>query len=223
MGVPYWIPGGFEGDGQPVLLNDAEGGLMHTGRFYHPTDRAHTSGSEPADGPPGRAYSAFPLDWDADGDFDLIVGNDAGGLFLRENRGTPKAFAYATEAVTLRTADDQPAVVPGGYAMPIAVDWNGDGLTDLVSGNKAGEVFWFENVGTKQEPELETPRRLVQSSQDEGLGRGKSAQVEVCDWDGDGDLDLLVGDAHVQVVDGEFDAHGYVWLYRREAAPSTPR
>lgn len=221
MGIPYWIPGGFAGSGEPQILLDENGEYMHTGRLYHPEDRKHMSARGPKSGPKGRAYSAFPLDWDEDGDIDLIVGNDQGGIFLRENRGTAKSFAFSSEAVAV-TIHEEPAVVPGGYAMPIVADWDGDGRWDLVSGNKKGEVWWFRNTGEAGAPVLEEPRRLVGNSKDEGLGRGGSAQVEVCDWDGDGDLDLLVGDAHLTVVDDELDAHGYVWLFRRksEARPA---
>jgi len=197
------------------MLLDEYGDYMHTGRLYHPEDKKHVSAREPVSGPAGRAYSAFPLDWDDDGDFDLLVGNDQGGLFLRENVGTEDELAFSSEAVAL-TVDEKPALVPGGYAMPIAADWDGDGRWDLVSGNKTGEVWWFPNVGEAGAPVLERPRRLVGNSKDEGLGRGKCAQVEVCDWDGDGDLDLLVGDAHIAVIDEKIDGHGYVWLYRRE-------
>ncbi len=218
MGIPYWIPSGFAGNGEPEILLDENGGLMHTGRIYHPEDKEHITLAGPESGPEGRAYSALPVDWDGDGDFDLLVGNDKGGIFLRENVGSAKKYAFSSDAVAV-TIDDEPALVPGGYAMPMVADWDGDGRWDLVSGNKKGEVFWFRNVSKTGAPVLEEPRRLVGTSKTEGLGRGECAQVEVCDWDGDGDLDLLVGDAHVEVINGQMESHGYVWLYRRESGP----
>ncbi len=212
-GVPYWIPKGFKGDGKPQMIRDEDGGLMHTGEYYDMEAAAHTTGKKPASGPSGRAYSALPVDWDQDGDFDLIVGNDNGGIFIRENLGEPDKFAFSADAVALMVGE-KPTVVPNGYAIPVAVDWDQDGLLDLVTGNSVGEVYWFRNTGKGAIPSLEAPKKLIGGFKAEGLGRGKSAQVEVYDIDADGDLDILAGDAHIQMKDDALDAHGYVWLYR---------
>lgn len=220
-GFPYWLPGGFEGDGLPRMLRDEAFGRMHTGRFWDPDTKQHASGANPPSGPAGRAYSALPLDWDGDGDFDLVVGNDAGGLFLRENVGTKEKFAFS-RALRALEVDGEPAVVPGGYALPVAADWDGDGRLDLVSGSKDGAVWWFRNGGEGEAVVLEEPVRLVGPARTEGLGRGEHAQVEVADFDGDGDLDLLVGDAHVAVVDEKLELHGYVWFFARRPTVARP-
>ncbi|TWU33865.1 FG-GAP-like repeat-containing protein [Novipirellula artificiosorum] len=71
-------------------------------------------------------------------------------------------------------------------------DWNGDGLVDLVVGEHYGHVFWWPNVGTKQNPEFRFCR-FMKNQDGQPLDAGLGAAVKVVDWDADGDLDLLLG------------------------------
>lgn len=200
--------GSDKGFAKPALLNDRQGNLMHTGRYWDPGTKQHTSGK----GPGGRAYSALPLDWDGDGDLDLVVGIDNGNLVLRINEGTATKPAYATETTEILAGDTQ-ATVPGGYAMPVAADWDGDGRIDLLSGNKAGTVYWFRNVGDG-EIQLAPPKSITRGgdrSDPDPKAPVYRVQIDVADFDGDGDLDLLVGD-YARHND---QRHGWIWLYRQ--------
>ena len=217
MGVPFFIRGTAKGWAEPEILRDRDGKHLEAGSFWNPDTKTHSNGKTPEGGVADRAYSALPVDWDNDGDFDLLRGTSSGHFVLRRNEGKPGQHAFAAKAEAL------PFRLPGGYALPVAADWDGDGLWDIVSGSKDGAVYWFRNTGAPGQPEFPArPEQLVENAKAEDLGRGSHAQVEVCDWDGDGDLDLLVGDMHLD-YDRETkkdDIHGYVWLYRREAQGS---
>ncbi len=206
--------GGKKGFQKPELLKDKAGDIMHTGRYWDPVARKHTSGK----GPGERAYSALPLDWDGDGDLDLIVGTNGGGLYMRVNQGSKKQPAFATKLVQLK-AGRKDAKVPGGYAMPVAADWDGDGRWDLISGSQDGAVYWFRNVGKRSKPKLRKPKQLISGAKQGKQGPERRSQVAVADFDGDGDMDLLVGDYNYKTADGKRVRHGWIWLYRRAGQP----
>ncbi|MCP4641167.1 MAG: VCBS repeat-containing protein [bacterium] len=146
----------------------------------------------------GTASAAHAADWDGDGDYDLLVGDIGGNVFLVNNEGTATAFVFGKESSL--HADGQPLKV-ARQAGPFTADWDGDGDLDLLVGDGDGRVSLFRNRGTATSSDLDAAEELVPpGTQPYGQEvpkeayRGVRAKVCATDWNGDGRLDLLLGD-----------------------------
>ncbi len=151
----------------------------------------------------GPSSTVFAVDWRGTGRLDLLVGNMQGDLYLIPNNGSNAKAAYGTPQKL--EAGGQPIEAPHhGDSQPVAADWDGDSLLDLIVGWGDGSVVWYRNVGSRTEPKLAKGITLVRPapwpSYDENAPPsednrpGVRAKVCVADWNGDGRLDLLVGD-----------------------------
>ena len=170
---------------------------------------------------------AIPVDWDEDGDLDLLLGSNEGRIFLRRNEGTIHEHAFATESELLHAGAEPMEVA--GHAMPVVADWDADGLFDLISGTRQGSVVWFRNLGERGKPRFATSETLFERTDESVEVVGERTQVTVGDYDADGDLDLLIGDFHQistraphgggfdswKLIQVEHEYHGWVWLLRR--------
>jgi len=87
------------------------------------------------------------------------------------------------------------------YSVPSYVDWDNDGLKDLIVGEKTsigqGKVRVYLNVGTTTEPAFNVYVYAQSGVSDLScLGSGcMGCFPRVVNWDGDGKKDLLVGEA----------------------------
>lgn len=143
------------------------------------------------------------VDWDDDGDLDILVGTFDGMIFMRRNERTRVNPSYATGNEWVKVGAKALRTPGGEHANPVIADWDGDGLWDLVVSAADGGVYWYRNIGKRGRPVFESPVALV--AKHEGIGYGELAageepkpgirsQIAVTDYDGDGKLDLLLGD-----------------------------
>ena len=150
----------------------------------------------------GTASAAHAADWDADGDYDLIIGTIRGKVYLVPNEGTPESYSFGKEQQLL--AAGNPINVQRSAA-PFVADWDGDGDLDLLVGADDGSVSLFNNTGDRKSPELASAVQLVppvekispqQPHRD--VRRGMRSKICVADWNEDGLPDLIVGDVSYQ-------------------------
>jgi hypothetical protein len=147
---------------------------------------------------------ATVTDWNGDGLTDLLIGGARGHVLLYANEGTKQKplFGYG-RLITL--ADGTPLDI-GWSAAPLAVDWDGDGLTDLLCGAERNRLLFFRNTGTAAAPRLvnrgfvtvegrpiELPIEPVPKSPPGVYTLDYYPVLEVVDWNGDGRADLLAG------------------------------
>ncbi len=130
-------------------------------------------------------------DFDQDGDLDLICGEFLDGFTYFENVGSRKSPRLA--AGRRLVSDGQPVRMDLQMITPTAVDWDGDGDTDLIVGDEDGRVAFVENLGTVQSgvPKFAQPRYFRQEA--EFVKFGALVTPQGVDWDGDGDEDVVAG------------------------------
>ncbi len=175
------------------------------------------------------------LDWDRDGDIDLVVGDEDGRVALVENVSpeNPSLPVFRQPVYFRQEADE---LKFGALATPFAHDWDGDGDDDILCGNTAGNIALFTNLdgsGTKwSAPELleadgETYRIMAGSNgsiQGPAEAKWGYTTLSVADWDADGRDDILVNSIWPRLEllrnTGDGLTRGALPFWTEEAPPS---
>ncbi len=146
-----------------------------------------------------------PSDFDDDGYCDLIVGDEDGRIAYVRNTGkldedgmpvfkTPEYFRQKADRVSF-----------GALATPYAIDFDGDGDFDLMTGNSAGEIALIRNNGTASKAVWELPEMIEVDGKEFRIMAGENGSIQgpaerkwgytilnVADWDNDGILDIII-------------------------------
>jgi hypothetical protein len=181
----------------------------------------------------GALATPYGVDWDGDDDIDIVSGNTAGYIEFFENLSGPKVPQPKWAAPRRIEVENKPfrimagpngsvqgpAEAKWGYTTINVVDWDHDGLPDIVLNSILGRVQWMKNVGTRRAPQLTPPRPIDVEWRDlppkpawvwwnpverELVTQWRTTPV-VYDFTGDGLLDLAM-----------LDTEGYFSLFERE-------
>lgn len=112
------------------------------------------------------------VDWDSDGDYDLVIGTFTGRTLLYYENNGSSDFAVSSDFGSIEPYTD---------AAPFIIDWDQDGNSDIVIGSQdRTEIYQNDGAGNFSVIYLET-------------GPDRSYTPSAIDWDLDGDHDLVIG------------------------------
>ena len=166
-------------DGHSDLIACGEGSLY----FYRYSGKFTADGAPIYDEPvsvlqensdlyAGTLPTPTTVDWNGDGRLDILVGNSEGFVLFFENIGSnnePKFFPATRVQAGGRDIQVQAGYAGSlqglqearwGYLSPNAIDWNGDSLPDLITGDISGNYLVYLNRGTPNQPNLDPAHPL---------------------------------------------------------------
>lgn len=214
---PYPIFHDWNADGRDdLILGHREGTLLiylndapkeRPPKFISAGVAAHADGS-PVDA--GVLSHPFIADFNDDGKFDLVVGNDPGQILVFYNVGAAGRPVFGP-AVQLHDGGGE--LIAGVHSVFTVADFTGDGACDLMVG-QTEDLRFFANTGTPENPDFNDYRVLTAIDMSAKTRAARDPETAAhwnrgglqfsteylgdvapaaCDWDGDGLNDLVVG------------------------------
>ena len=155
------------------------------------------------------------VDYDGDGDLDILVGIDNWGDYGWDNaynekvewtNGPLRGYIYLLEnnngkyinkgRIKTGNKDLETFGAPGSNM----ADFDGDGKPDIIAGEFLDKLTWFKNIGNKKEPKFAEGRFLLNEKGDTIRMHVEMITPVAVDFDKDGHIDLIVGDEDGRVA-----------------------
>lgn len=180
-------------------------------------DEKITVDTSKENGRPAQGFSSIHVaDWDSDGLFDLIIGNER-EIILYKNMGTQSSPIFQVP-VKIEIRGKLPK-----YPYLYILDWNGDGKRDLLVNGQGPIINFYRNIGTNEEPKLDGEIRIPLVDIGAKLQAGitdiepmNTSGIAVTDWNNDGKYDIIAGGFYHKENDNSSNAYGCVWLFLGE-------
>ena len=136
------------------------------------------------------------VDIDYDGDLDLFVGGTERLIFYKNN-GDKENFDFILQD-DLFTIDDFEDPFKNEFCYPAFVDIDNDDDFDLIYGNYYGRDVFYENTGTKLNPEFHKKNDDYFNFSPESIygGYDNYHNITFADIDNDNDYDCFIGTAN---------------------------
>ncbi|MEZ6057258.1 MAG: VCBS repeat-containing protein [Planctomycetaceae bacterium] len=124
------------------------------------------------------------VDWNADGQLDLIAAAGDGKLWLFRHVDPKQPTTFAKQEPIVAGGRDRWGNSYTGATLAHVI---GSTLPDLVVAHSANQISIHENIGTLRRP------RFQEKSLDLTVQQGCQGRFDIADWDGDGLPDLITG------------------------------